>query len=320
MKRKIFLGCTVLCASILLCGFDSSKSASDVLEKSAQSAASAGSVSAEMDLDCDVALALTDGEVSTSFPIKLSLDSEIETILNPFALGMEGDMDMQILTSSSSKIQLYCVTQGSTTTDLYYSYSDSSDDPSWTHLSFDGADLTDLLTSLSTADFSSLKKIGLDFSLSSDPAQFQGEDCYLISVDSASLPINDALSAFLSDSAVDSLLSSLSDLLGTDITGDELSNMLGDLKINIQYYVDCDSYLPLGLHIDLNDSNLSDLGTMVADVLKDMLSSFQSEDVEDNTTVDIEINDLSMDYSLSYDNVDSVTVPDAALQTPASSY
>ncbi len=323
MKKKLFLGCAVFCASILLCGFDSSESASDVLEKSAQSSSSAASISADMDMNCDISISLNDGEISTAFPVKLSLDSDIETILNPFSLGMDGEMEMTILTSSSSEIQLYCVTDGDTSTDLYFRYSDNTDDEgdnSWTHVNAGGMNLTNLLTSISTADFSALERLGFDFALSSDAKEFQGRDCYLIYNDtdsSSSSALSDAISEFFSDDAIGMLTGELSSFLGYDLSSDQLVNLFDGLRFNISYYVDCETYLPLGLHIDLNGSDLPNLDTFVESALKGLLSTFQSEGVEDNTAVDIVINDLSMDYSLSYDDVDSVTVPDAALATPA---
>ena len=90
-----------------------------------------------------------------------------------------------------------------------------------------------------------------------------------------------------------------------------LSLMTG-LKLNIAYYVDTTTYLPVKVHMDMNDSDL----TMINTLVNAYLGSAESEDAP-ASTAELILNDVSIDMMTSYNTGVEITVPQEALDAEA---
>ena len=75
----------------------------------------------------------------------------------------------------------------------------------------------------------------------------------------------------IDSSTLDTVLKKISELAGEDLTSDENVAMamqyLDGLKLNITYYVDAATYLPVSMTMDMNASDLTVLNSLIASAL-----------------------------------------------------
>ncbi len=306
MKKKLSAGILILSAALPLCGFDSAPSAQNILEQSSEAASSASSLRTDLGLNADIALAIGDGTITTSISFLADADYTISLTLDPFAAKVEGSYLLSSLGfDETEETQLYAVINEDGTLAVYEYTEDASsqEEGSWNYSedsSFNYNDLlsSDLLSSSMPFDIGALADWGLDFTLAPEPEDYNGTQCYHLSaaVDVNSLETTlEQNGALTGEDSSDS--SDLSDAL----------SVLDGLRLQIDYYADTASYLPAALHMDLNSSDLSGLNAS----LLALLSPFDSEDAD--TSIAIVLNNLSFDCTMSYNDVDSITVPQEAL-------
>ncbi|MCD7746383.1 MAG: hypothetical protein LUI13_14070 [Lachnospiraceae bacterium] len=316
MKKKLVLAILALGAASMLCGFDSAETAEGVLEKMSENSAAMESMSSNFGVNCDVAVEIGDGTTTSSIAVLVTADFDIQATLDPLATALDGSMTISTFGQGETiDMEMYMIT-GDDTLDTYIYMLDSTTDEdgegSWQYssTSLEDYDLQELIDLSSSIEYGELSDWGLDFELASEAIDYEGTECYLLStiIDSSNL----------------STLIEKSEELVEDLTGEELLDeedtdtldymlsYLDGLQINIDYYVDAETYLPVAFHMDLNNSDL----TVLNDYLAAMLGAYDDE--EYTTTVNIVLNDLSMDYTMSYDDVEEITVPEEALEAIAS--
>ncbi|MCD8012549.1 MAG: hypothetical protein LUG99_05155 [Lachnospiraceae bacterium] len=316
MKKKLVLAILALGAASMLCGFDSAETAEGVLEKMAENSASMESMSSSFGLNCDVAVEIGDGTTTSSIAVLVTADFDIQATLDPLATALDGTLTVSTFGQGETiDMEMYMVT-GDDTLDTYIYMLDSTTDEdgegSWQYssTSLEDYDLQELINLSSSIDYGELSDWGLDFELAPEAVDYEGTECYLLStvIDSSSF------STFIEKSE-----ELVEDLTGEELLGEEdtdtldfILSYLDGLKINIDYYVDTETYLPVAFHMDLNNSDLSVLNDYIAAMLG------MYDDDEYTTTVNIVLNDLSLDYTISYDDVEEITVPEEALEAIAS--
>ncbi len=316
MKKKLVLAILALGAASMLCGFDSAETSEGVLEKMSEASASMESISSDFGLNCDVAVEIGDGTTTSSIAVLVTADFAIQATLDPLATALDGTMTVSTFGQGETiDMEMYMIT-GDDTMDTYIYMLDSTTDEdgegSWQYssTSLEDYDLQELIDLSSSIDYGELSDWGLDFELAPEAVDYEGTECYLLSsvIDSSSF------STFIekSEELVEDLTGEeLLDEEDTD-TLDLMLSYLDGLKINIDYYVDTETYLPVAFHMDLNNSDLSVLNDYIAAMLG------MYDDDEYTTTVNIVLNDLSLDYTISYDDVEEITVPEEALEAIAS--
>ncbi len=307
MIKKAILGLSVLCCTFLLCGFDSSESADSVMSKSSNAADSATSYAADLTFVCDLDIVLGSSSVTTTINLDIDADYDIEVILDPLAMMVDGSYTFKgLLDGDPEKTTIYTVTNDDGSLGIYTfeedALSENEGDGTWTYAEDSSVDYNTLISQISSMDLGTLDGGDVNFTLSSEPADYNGIECYLLSaqIDAAELEQIIADAGYPSDQ----------ELYEGFTLGDLLSALEG-LKLNIDYYVDDDSYLPAGIHMDLNASDLSSLNN----ALQSLIEEF---DDDEESSIEVDLNDISLDLPLSFNSVDSISVPQEALDAAAS--
>ncbi|MCD8105287.1 MAG: hypothetical protein LUF35_09885 [Lachnospiraceae bacterium] len=319
MKRKLVFGFLALSAASMLCGFDSTETAESVLEKMSESTASIESMSSELDMNFDIFVAIGDGSTTTTIQVLMTTDLDIAATLDPLATKIEGTVGLSALgTEETISMKVYTLTEGDDLNTYIYTEDSSYDEEgegTWQYGSASDLDLDidieSLLDTSSSINYSDMEEWGVVFELSPEAADYDGAECYLLSavVDSSSL-------LTMIDKAEELAGAEFSDEMELDDeTMDLIYEMMDGLNIRIEYYVDSTTFLPVGVHIDLNDTDLSAINDYASELLA---SYFDDEDSDTTTTIEIILNDTSIDYSISYEDVGEITVPQEALDAIAS--
>lgn len=305
MKKKLLLGLATLGAASMLCGFDSAETVDTLYEKMNAASASAESMSAAMTLNLDAAVNVSDGTTDSSIAVAANGDFNVDYLMNPFAMKMDGAMKVSSLGQDQDMtMKAYYVTDENGEMKMYiYAEDSATGTGEWQVETVEGVNINELLEASknNAMGISDMAEWGITFELAPEAADVDGVECYL-------------LSTTLDSATVSTMLSKSSELIGEDLTADPnvsmALSMLDGLKINLQYYVDAATYLPVKMHMDMNDSDLSTINQLIA-------ASMTSSDSESTTTTELILNDLSLDMAASFDAVDLITVPEEALAAEA---
>ncbi|MCD7832768.1 MAG: hypothetical protein LUH00_02090 [Lachnospiraceae bacterium] len=311
MKNKWIIGLLALGSVSMLCGFDSAQTAESVLAQVKENSAAVESMSSEFNLNCDISINVSDDTTSSSIGIFVGADYEIQATLDPLATALTGTMTISTFGEGETiDMEMYMIS-GDDTVDTYIYTEDSTSDEegegTWDYasVSTEDYDLQPLIDLSESVDYSKLVNWGIDFTLASEAADYDGTECYL-------------LTAVMDSSTVTRILEKAEELAAE--TGEDISDLTEDadldsalelldgMQVKVEYYIDTTTYLPVAMHVDLNDSDLAAMN----DYLEEYLAS-----EGDSSTIEIIINDLSMDYTMSYDDVDEITVPQEALDAIA---
>ncbi|MCD8023637.1 MAG: hypothetical protein LUF30_11920 [Lachnospiraceae bacterium] len=315
MKKEIISGLLILGAASMLCGFDSTETAESIMHQMAENTRNEESMTSDLTLNCDLSLVVSDDSVSTSIDFLAGIDFVTQVTLDPLAAMVDGTVTLSTFGMDETIVlQLYAVSDDDTLNTYIYmedSASDEEGEGSWEYTSADlgDSDLQSLIDTTSTMHYSDLTEWGISFALASEAADFDGTECYLLTstIDSSTFSTLLEKAEGLTIEDGESLTSATED---ADI--DAALELLDGLVITIEYYVDTTTYLPVAFHMDFNDSDLTVLNEYVASYLAEYLSS------DDESTIEIVLNDLSLDMTMSYDDVEVITVPEEALEAVAS--
>lgn len=297
MKKKLVLGLAVLGTASMLCGFDNTQTANDVLQKAQDASKDAAGMTATMTMNFDGAVNISDGTTNSSLAAKVTSTLDMAANMDPFAMKMEGDVNMSVL-GQGQKVTLksYSVTNDDGALDTYtYSEDSTTGESGWTHTTDSSINYKDLMNLSNSFNVSDYADWGLSFELAPEAAEVDGKECYL-------------LTAVIDKDALTTLVNKASEISGEDLSTDEdvatALAYLDGLSVKLQYYVDTTTYLPVNMHMDFNDSDLTTLNAVFAGALA----------ADDNSTAEIVLNDASIDVSCVYGDATDITVPDEAIQ------
>lgn len=300
MKRKLLLGLTVLGAASMLCGFDSAETADSLYEKMSAASSDVSGMSMNMGMNLDAAINVSDGTTNSSLDITMTGNFDIDYTMDPLAMAMTGSMDLSTFGQAQHmEMKNYSVTSEDGGLETYSFTKESADDEgSWAYskdANIDISSLMDLSKSLTAAD---LADWGLTFTLAPEAADVNGTECY-------------QLSTVIDSTTLDTVINKISSLSGEDLSADAnvatAMQYLDGLKMNIVYYVDAATYLPVSMKIDMNDSDLTTLNSLLASALAS----------EDGTSAELVLNDFSITADSSYGDVAAITVPQEAIDAVA---
>ena len=298
MKKKLVLGLAVLGTASMLCGFDNTMTANDVLQKMQDVSKDTTSTTINMKMNLDGAVNVSDGSTTSSIAGKVTGDFDMAATLDPFAMKMEGGVDMSFFGQNQSmKLKTYGVTNENGALDTYtYAEDSATGEGEWTHTTDSSIDYKQLISLSQSFTVSDYADWGLNFELAPEAADVDGKECYL-------------LTAVVDKDSLNTLINKTSELAGEDLSSDEDVSAalayLDGISMKLQYYVDTTTYLPVSMHVDLNDSDLTNLNALLAGTLASS---------EDNSTAELVLNDASFDMTCSYGDAVEITVPDEALQ------
>jgi hypothetical protein len=308
MKKRLVLGVITLGTASMLCGFDSAETADTLIDKMNEASADLTSLTADIDMNVDAAVNISDGTTNSSIGISLTGSETVAASLDPFAAEITASLNFAALGSSQAiEEEIYMVTDENDALKLYTKSTDAgTGESSWSVDTMDDFNINDLVklstaTSVSATDMADW---GMELVLAPEAADVNGTECYL-------------LTTSIDTDTLSTILSKLSDLTGEDMLADEdISTalaMLQGLKIDMEYYVDAATYLPIKLHMDMNDSDLTTVNTLLNSYI-----TYSESDEAPSSTAELQLNDLSLDAVYDYTTPVSVTVPDEALEAEAS--
>ncbi len=305
MNKFMITGLAAFSAVSLLCGFDSAETADSILEKVTAAYESTEDFSAEIEFNLDSSLEVTDSKASSAITMTIDGDISAAYTMDPHAVQAGGTITLNTLgLGQDMEGQLYAVPDEDGSFDVYAFTKQTEDDPgTWIFaetgtLDFD--EFRDLSRAVSIGDFSGWNLPELSFTLAEKPAEIDGIECYELTTE-----LDSANEVFLklfetADDAVSENSKKLLDLLLDNLTG---------LKMKITYYISTSDYLPISVHIDMSDSDLTTLSDLL---VKNFESYLKGADV---TLVPKE---LTIDVKMSYEDVPEITIPQEALDAVAS--
>lgn len=299
MKKKLLLGLFTLGTISMLCGFDSAETTDSVMDKMNEASTSIDSMSADMKMNLDAAINLSDGTSTSSLAMVVTADFGIDYTMDPLAMKMNGTMNLSTLGQNQQiSMQTYGVTYEDGAFETYSYTQETADEPGeWVYASED-IDLTALMEQSKAMSAADLAEWGLTFELAPEAADIDGKECY-------------QLTAVMDANTISTILDKVSEMTGEDLESDEVAlamSYLEGLKMNMTYYVDTTTYLPVSFHMDMNDSDLSVLNSLLATTL-----ASESE----GTTAELILNEFSIDMTTTYGDVAEITVPQEALDAVA---
>lgn len=303
MKRNLILGLVTLGAASMLCGFDSAETAESVLNKMQEASMDAENVAMDMVMDVKVDVNVGDGETTSTLAVSLGGDFSIAATMDPLAMSMDGSMSFSALGSGQDiAMKMYGVTSEDGAFETYvYTEDSTSGESGWVYDSEDDIDLDALMEASKAMDASALADWGLAFELAPEAVDVDGTECY-------------ELSTVIDSATISTILDKTSELAGEDLSSDDdvatALALLDGLKMNLSYCVDAATYLPVSMHIDFNGTDLSTANALVQ-------SMMDSDSSTAGTSVEIVLNNVSIDVTTSYGTVGEITVPQEAIDAVA---
>ena len=304
MKKKLLLGLVTLGAASMLCGFDSAETADSVAQKMQEASSGVAGMTANAALNVDAALNVGDGTTNSTIALLFTCDYDMATVLDPLSMQMDMAMHMSMMGQSEDmNMKMYMVPAEDGSLDVYtYTEDSASGEAGWSYESTDSIDISEITSALEAMNLGSLSDWGIVFELALEAADFNGTECYL-------------LSTTIDTNTLSQILNKVSELAGEDLSADEdvsmVLAMMEGLKLNHQYYVDTTTYLPVSVHLDMNDSDL----TMINQYIQLMANSGEEGQT---STMELVLNDVSMDMTPVYGTIDPITVPQEAIDAVAS--
>lgn len=303
MKKNLILGLVTLGAASMLCGFDSAETAESVLNKMQEASMDAGNATVDMVMDVKVDVNVGDGETTSTLAIALNGDFSVASTLEPLAISMDGNMSFSALGSGQDiAMKMYGVTREDGVFETYvYTEDSTSGESGWVYDSEDDIDMDALMESSKAMEASALADWGLTFDLAPEAVVVDGAECY-------------ELSTVVDSTTISTILDKTSEMAGEDLSSDDdiatALALLDGLKMNLSYYVDAATYLPVSMHIDFNGTDLSTANALVQ-------SMMDSDSSTAGTSIEIVLNNVSIDAATSYGTVSEITVPQEALDAVA---
>ena len=299
MKKKLVLGLAVLGTASMLCGFDNTQTANDVLQKTQDATKNVAGATMTMKMNLDGALNVSDGSTTSTHQAKLTGNFDLAANKDPYGMKMEGNVEMSFFGQNQTvDLEMYGLTNEDGAFDSYiYTKDSATGEGQWQHTTDSSIDYSQLINLSNSFNVSDYADWGLTFELAPEAAEVDGKECYL-------------LTAVIDKDALNTLINKSSELTGEDLSSDtDVATALAYLdgiSLKLQYYIDTTTYLPVSMHMDLNDSDLTNLNALLAGAL--------ASSSDDTSTAELVLNDLSFDISCTYGDAVDITVPDEAIQ------
>jgi hypothetical protein len=254
-------------------------------------------------MNLDAPLNISDGTNTSTLAINAGATLSADYTVSPFAMKMDGTVNVSALTANQTiSEQAYAVTDENGDLKMYvYAEDSSTGEGEWTVQTADGLNIEELMVQSSSLSLSDMADWGISFELAPEAADVDGTECYL-------------LSTTMDVSTLETLLNYSAELIGEEMPED-LSTylaLLEGLKLNVEYYIDAATYLPVKVHMDMEGSDLS----IINQLITAQIASATSDEAA-SSTAELVLNDLSIDAVYTYGDIAEIVVPDEALAAEA---
>lgn len=305
MKKRIFTTALALtmCMSSISVFAESTLTAEELLAKQAEYMQNAGSSSMDMTINLDGALETSDGTSSSSLGMVLSGDISADILLDPMQVGMNMSMNLSLMGASQDiAMEMYMVENG-TKFDTYQKADDGTGTGQWMRTQIDMSEMFEQfgvssIQELQGKSFDQMLPEGMEI----DWAVEKTDDTYELS---ASVAFSD-----LMDLIETTLKSQGEDMTDEDIIAAE--TILNGFVMNMSYTLDKETYATEKFHADFNDSDLSLISDMINEIMGESTASAEETEMS-MPSINLVLNDFSIDGTYSYDTVTEIEIPADAL-------
>lgn len=127
MKKKLVLGLAVLGTASMLCGFDNTQTANDVLQKTQDATKNVAGATMTMKMNLDGALNVSDGSTTSTLQAKLTGNFDLAANMDPYGMKMEGNVEMSFFGQNQTvDLEMYGLTNEDGAFDSYIYTKDSA--------------------------------------------------------------------------------------------------------------------------------------------------------------------------------------------------
>lgn len=310
--NKKFLA-TVLAFSV--CSVPFAAYAEDVtgeslLEASSEASKNVSSMSLGMGINMDAALEISsNGAAASSFGIAMNGDFDVKTIIDPMQLEMTGTYNISVMgqTMAMDMDMYMIVSEDGSTVDTYAKVTSGGEDSGWEHQRSSITEVLDMfgvssLDELQDKDVQDLMPEGVELDWNVE----EGDENYTLST---------ALMFSQFMPLIEASIEASGETLDEETMG-IVESLMDSLGMNLSYSINKESSLPVSMHMDFNNSDLSVFDALITALMTESMTTEGDVDSSDMQCRLI-LNDLSVDADYTYDDVTEITVPADALATEA---
>lgn len=299
MKRKLVTLTLVLSMCSVPVYADDAATVESVLQGMQEYSANTASEAATMNMNLDAALKIASEEApETSIPIVMTGNFDMKVIQDPMQIAMTGAFKMTAMGQAEDmSMDMYMTMSEDGKADTYVNAVAEGEESGWQHSSVDMEEMLSAfgassMEELSSKSFEDLLGVDLDWTLT------EADDAYTLETTFAysdMMPVIEASMQAAGEVADEEEMAMAEEILSA-------------FKMNMSYVIDKDTYATRSCHIDFNDSDLTAINDMIAEA---MGSALDSE--ENSAEISFALNDFSIDMEFSYETVESIEIPEEAL-------
>ena len=173
MKKKLVLGLAVLGTASMLCGFDNTQTANDVLQKTQDATKNVAGATMTMKMNLDGALNVSDGSTTSTLQAKLTGNFDLAANMDPYGMKMEGNVEMSFFGQNQTvDLEMYGLTNEDGAFDSYiYTKDSATGEGQWQHTTDSSIDYSQLINLSNSFNVSDYADWGLTFELAPEAAE-----------------------------------------------------------------------------------------------------------------------------------------------------
>lgn len=296
MKKNCFAALMLLGTAAFICGFDSAPDTKEILARQQEALSSVSSLEADVDFCADLVIDLAGAKLTAL--AKGTADLALQT--EEPALMLEASIDLTtplMAQEDTVEYKLYLTENESGSPEVFLFQSDAvTGEQGWSHSAADDLKTESLIPSVSALHPDRISELGISFDLDPVSVDVDGETCR-------------RLSSVLDQEAFSSIAEEITDQMGVSSSNEIselISAVLDGLKLSLDYLISEETWLPIQLHMDLNESDMAGFEQLLHTYLESLFGT------EEDFAVTITLNDVSLDLTASYNTVDKIEVPEEA--------
>ncbi len=300
MKKNMYLSLGVISAAAIM-AFSASAAevtVEDVLSNYAAAGKTIASFVSDAEIKADVTIALPD--MDTTMGVTADGALNIQFAKEPLALASTGSVNLNAMGETMDVgIEMYGTTEEDGSLGMYMNTTQAGESSGWIYQGISAEEVQKLIEMINSTEID-LTALPITYTLGDGTVDVNGHSCYaVLSTLTGEDLIN--LVKFAAEAAGEA-----AEELPTEEL-DQIAPLLSAVVVNMEIDVDTETYYPMHMHIDLEDSDWTTLAAVFA--------QFADLTNEDGSlmTVNLDVSALYLDYTYDYDAAVEVTVPEEAI-------
>ena len=297
MRKKLLGAALAACFSgaMVMGAFAGEMTVEQVLEKYAAATTEMSSFGAAVDGVANISLGVPDANMTMDMNGSTTMDMQMT--IDPLAMEMSAQMSGEAMGQGGTmSMQMYMVPSENNTIKVYTG-ADAGEGMEWSVTEVENEAVSQIKDMLANGEM--ITDLPIAFELKDGTVEVGGKQCYALV---SSLTWEDAMNLYAYAIEATGGMIPVESILDEE-TMETMTYLLGGLVINFEIDVDTETFLPMRAHIDTEGSDWVSLGATVAAMMG-------LTDEEGNLmSVDLNVNDLHLDYTYNYDQEVSIEVP-----------